>query len=125
MFRGAAYHAGAELEPKDSTMLALSTAEIAQRACQAQRENALAQFSSACFARPGPTLHRPSSNLDQFNSSSSFELSTVGKLSSFGAMHCGILLTCHLQDNLPKQVLVQAHTHQQTILLQSLQSSAL
>ena len=99
MLRGARYYVGSELQPRDSAMLTLSTAEIAQRACHAQRGSAVAQSSSACLARPSPPLHRPSSNLDQFNSSSSFELSTVGKLSSLGALHAcivpgRILLAC-------------------------------
>ena len=125
MFRGALYHAGPELEPKNLAMLALSTAEIAQRACQAQRDIGLAQYSSACFARPSPPLHRPSSNLDQFTSSSSFELSTVGKLSP-PWVHCIAAFTgLSSAGHSPKQVLVQAQTHQQFAFLQILQSSAL
>ena len=67
-------HTGVEAQPEKSGSPRLSTAEIARRACEAQRDPLLHQSSSGWFARP---LHRPSFNT--FNSASSFELSTAGK----------------------------------------------
>ena len=52
----------------------LNTAEIAQQACDAQRDIFQAQPSPGWFAG---ALHSPSANT--FNSASSFELSTVGE----------------------------------------------
>ena len=80
-------HTGVEAQPEKAGSPRLSTAEIARRACEAQRDPLLHQSSSGWFARP---LYSPSFNT--FNSASSFELSTAGKpdhpLPLFAAVAC-------------------------------------